>query len=33
MARTGSFTRHIERTVIRLDPDLSFAVKASSEMK
>jgi hypothetical protein len=33
MARTGNFTRHIERTVIRLDPDLSFAVKASSEMK
>ena len=33
MARTGSFTRHIERTVIRLDPDLSFAVKATSEAK
>jgi hypothetical protein len=33
LAKVGGLTRHVERTVIRLDPDLSFEVKATSEMK
>jgi hypothetical protein len=32
-AKVGSYTRRVERTIIRLDPDLTFAVKATSEMK
>ena len=27
MAKSGTFTKHIDRTIIRLDPDLSFEVK------
>lgn len=30
MATSGAFTNQIDRRVIRLDPDLSFAVKASA---
>ena len=33
LAKVGGLTRRVERTVIRLDPDLSFEVKATSEMK
>jgi hypothetical protein len=31
MAKVGATTRHVERTIIRLDPDLSFMVKTTSE--
>jgi hypothetical protein len=30
MATSGTFTNQINRTIIRLDPDLSFAVKGSA---
>jgi hypothetical protein len=33
LARVGSYTRQVDRTIIRLDPELTFAVKATSEMK
>jgi len=33
MARVGAYTHHVERQLIRLDPDLSFMVKTTSEMK
>ena len=33
MAKLGGATQHVERTIIRLDPDLSFMVKTTSEMK
>lgn len=33
MAKVGSYIQHVERAVIRLDPDLSFTVKTTSEMK
>jgi len=33
LSRVGSFTRQVDRTIIRLDPDLTFEVKATSEMK
>jgi hypothetical protein len=32
-AKVGGMTRQVERTVIRLDPDLTFEVKATSEVK
>jgi hypothetical protein len=32
-AKAGTFTRHVERTLIRLDPDLTFMVKTTSEVK
>jgi hypothetical protein len=31
MATSGNFTQHIERRIIRLDPDLSFEVKATAQ--
>jgi hypothetical protein len=31
LAKVGAHTSHVERTVIRMDPDLSFAVKTTSE--
>ncbi len=31
MTRSGNFTQHIERRIIRLDPDLSFEVKATAQ--
>jgi hypothetical protein len=30
MATSGTFTKQIDRTIIRLDPDMSFAVKGSA---
>jgi hypothetical protein len=33
LTKAGAYTSHVERSVIRLDPDLSFMVKTSSEMK
>ena len=30
MTTSGLYTKQIDRTIIRLDPDLSFAVKASA---
>ena len=33
MAKAGAFTSHVERSVIRLDPDLTFMVKTTSETK
>jgi hypothetical protein len=33
MAKSGAFTSHVERSVIRLDPDLTFMVKTASETK
>jgi hypothetical protein len=33
MAKVGAYTHHVERQLIRLDPDLSFMVGATSEMK
>jgi hypothetical protein len=33
MAKSGAYTSHVERSVIRLDPDLSFMVKTTSETK
>jgi len=33
MARSGSFTQHIERRIIRLDPDLSFEVKSTADAR
>jgi hypothetical protein len=33
MTKVGGFEHRIERQLIRLDPDLSFAVKATSEVK
>jgi hypothetical protein len=33
MTKVGPYAHHIERQVIRLDPDLSFEVKATSQAK
>jgi hypothetical protein len=33
MTRIGGFEHHIERNIIRLDPDLSFEVKATSDAR
>lgn len=33
MATSGAYTQHIDRRVIRLDPDLSFAVKSTAEAR
>jgi hypothetical protein len=33
MAKLGGATQHVERTIIKLDPDLSFMVKTTSETK
>jgi hypothetical protein len=33
MTKVGAYAHHIERQVIRLDPDLSFAVTATSQAK
>ncbi len=33
MTRSGNFTEHIERRIIRLDPDLSFEVKTTAEAR
>ena len=33
MTRSGKFTEHIERRIIRLDPDLSFEVKTTAEAR
>ena len=33
MAKSGGFAQRIERKIIRLDPDLSFAVKGSADAR